>query len=303
MERQQDKIKEETKDIQKPTQEEFELLKKELVRLRELKKQRDLAAQEASQEKIATPEMEKEVSEEQDKSNLNDIESRLNEIDKFLLKQFEQIENQTYDQNAQYIEAQLHTLEKEIVGEELIEKELSAYEQLLVAYPWLEEERMKFMYSMPNIKKNRNDFISWRNEWSKVLFDYARYAILHIIFIRQLSSEKPFLNFTNREMYVKEIAEELIEQNQAKWLSKKKEKLRVYWKTLEVWADEIYDWAYEQGKLEPVMIYELREAKSKDFSNLPIEDLEEIFKILAKNRRARVLKLDDGQLAFKITLE
>jgi len=303
MERQQDKIKEETKEIQKPTQEEFELLKKELVRLRELKKQRDLAAQEASQEKIATPEMEKEVSEERDKSNLNDIESRLNEIDKFLLKQFEQIENQTYDQNAQYIEAQLHTLEKEIVGEELIEKELSAYEQLLVAYPWLEEERMKFMYSMPNIKKNRNDFISWRTEWSKVLFDYARYAILHIIFIRQLSSEKPFLNFTNREMHVKEIAEELIEQNQAKWLSKKKEKLRVYWKTLEVWADEIYDWAYEQGKLEPVMIYELREAKSKDFSNLPIEDLEEIFKILAKNRRARVLKLDDGQLAFKITLE
>ena len=51
------------------------------------------------------------------------------------------------------------------------------------------------------------------------------------------------------------------------------------------------------------MIFELREAKDEDFSNLPIEDLEAVFKILAKNRKAKVLKLDNGQLAFKIMLE
>ena len=51
------------------------------------------------------------------------------------------------------------------------------------------------------------------------------------------------------------------------------------------------------------MIYELREAKSEDFSSLPLKDLEEIFKILVKNHRAKVFKLDNGQLAFKITLE
>ncbi|GAI23706.1 unnamed protein product, partial [marine sediment metagenome] len=77
----------------------------------------------------------------------------------------------------------------------------------------------------------------------------------------------------------------------------------VYWKTLEVWSDEIYRWAYDNGKIEPIMIFELREAKHEDFSNLPLEDLEAIFKILVKNRRAKVLKLDNGQLAFKIKLE
>ncbi len=51
------------------------------------------------------------------------------------------------------------------------------------------------------------------------------------------------------------------------------------------------------------MIYELREAKQEDFSNLPLEDLEAIFKILAKSHRAKILKLDDGQIAFKIRLE
>ena len=51
------------------------------------------------------------------------------------------------------------------------------------------------------------------------------------------------------------------------------------------------------------MVYELRQAKQEDFSNLPLEDLEEIFKILAKNRRAIILKLENGQKAFKIKLE
>ncbi|MHA1467052.1 MAG: hypothetical protein ACTSQD_04225 [Promethearchaeota archaeon] len=302
MERQREKTKEESEEVQKAKDNEIELLRNELLRLRELKKQRELKEREEATEKTVDAEQKEIDSEEKDRSNLSNIESRLNEIDQFLLKQFEQIETKTYD--PEFIETQLQVLEKEIVGEKgLIEKELTAYEQLLNSYPWLEEERMKFMYSMPNKKKQESDYISWRTEWSKVLFDYSRYAILHIIYIRELVSEQPFSNFTNRELYIKEIAEELIEQEMAQWLSKKKDSLRVYWKTLEVWADEIYDWAYEEGKLEPVMIYELREATSKDFSNLPMEDLEAIFKILAKNRRAKVLKLDDGQLAFKIQLE
>jgi len=195
-------------------------------------------------------------------------------------------------------------LEEEIIGEKgLIEKKLNAYENLIEAYPWLEEERKKFMYSMPDNNRQKNDYISWKTEWAKVLFDYARFAVIHIIYVRELNSEKPFSNFTNREQYIIEIVEELINQKQAKWLSKKKNKVRVYWKTLEVWSDEIYNWAYENGKIEPILIYEIREAKQQDFSNLPLEDLEEIFKILAKNRRAKVMKLEDGQLAFKIKLE
>ena len=51
------------------------------------------------------------------------------------------------------------------------------------------------------------------------------------------------------------------------------------------------------------MIFELREAKQEDFSSLPLEDLEEIFKILAKNLKPKVLKLENGQVAFKFNLE
>ena len=50
------------------------------------------------------------------------------------------------------------------------------------------------------------------------------------------------------------------------------------------------------------MIYEIREA-NHEFSTLPKEDLEAIFKILAKAKRAKVIKLDDGDLSVKIKLD
>jgi hypothetical protein len=50
------------------------------------------------------------------------------------------------------------------------------------------------------------------------------------------------------------------------------------------------------------MVFEIRDAKL-EFSNLPREDLEDIFKILAKNRRGKVIKSEEGQIALKIKLE
>jgi hypothetical protein len=297
MERQREKSAEIPKEVKEKAEKELEELRKELARLRKLKKEKEQLEVKATQKQI--------IKEEEIKSTeLNYLEEEFDKLENILSSQLGEIDQKLYRQHAEQVEAELQTLEKEILGEKgLLEKKLTVYENLLKAYPWLEEERKKFMYSMPDKKQNKNDYTSWKVEWAKVLFDYARFAVLHIIYIREVSSEKPFLNFTKREDYVKEIAEELISQNQAEWLSKEKDRLRVYWKTLEAWSDDIYQWCYENGKIEPVMIYELREATQEDFSSLPLEDLEEIFKILAKNRKAIILKLDNGQKAFKIKLE
>ncbi len=297
MERQREKTEEIPKETKVKAEKELEELRKELARLRKLKEEKEDLEREATQKEIIKQEDTKET-------DLNYIEEEFDKLQDLLSSQLGKIDQKVYKQHAEHIEAELQTLEEEIIGEkELIEKKLTAYENLIEAYPWLEEERKKFMYSMPDKNRQKNDYISWKTEWAKVLFDYARFAVIHIVYVRELNSEKPFSNFTNREQYIIEIVEELINQKQAKWLSKKKNKVRVYWKTLEVWSDEIYNWAYENGKIEPILIYEIREAKQQDFSNLPLEDLEEIFKILAKNRRAKVMKLEDGQLAFKIRLE
>jgi DNA repair exonuclease SbcCD ATPase subunit len=297
MERQREKSTEIPKEVKEKAEKELEELRKELTRLRKLKKEKEQLEVEATEKHI--------IKEEDIKSTeLNYIEEEFDKLENILSSKLGEIDEKLYRQHAEQVEAELQILEEEILGEKgLIQKKLTVYENLLKAYPWLEEERKKFMYSMPDKKQNKNDYISWKVEWAKVLFDYARFAVLHIIYIREVSSEKPFLNFTKREEYVKEIAEELITQNQAEWLSKEKDKLRVYWKTLEAWSDDIYNWCYENGKIDPVMIYELREATQEDFSSLPLEDLEEIFKIMAKNRKAVILKLENGQKAFKIKLE
>jgi len=297
MERQRERTEEIPKEIKVKAEKGLEELRKELTRLRKLKEEKEDLEREATQKEIIKQEDTKET-------DLNYIEEEFDKLQDLLSSQLGKADQKAYKQHAEHIEAELQMLEEEIIGEKgLIEKKLNAYENLIEAYPWLEEERKKFMYSMPDNNRQKNDYISWKTEWAKVLFDYARFAVIHIIYVRELNSEKPFSNFTNREQYIIEIVEELINQKQAKWLSKKKNKVRVYWKTLEVWSDEIYNWAYENGKIEPILIYEIREAKQQDFSNLPLEDLEEIFKILAKNRRAKVMKLEDGQLAFKIKLE
>ena len=303
MERQRDKSKEASKEIQKVADKEIEVLRKELERLRELKRQKEIAEKEALKEAPVDIKDEVIKTEEIYKGNLEEIENRLNDIDKYLLKQFEQVDKNTYAENASYIEAQLQKLEEEIVGEKgVIEKELSPYERLLTEHPWIEEPKYAFMYSIPNRKKNPQDYESWKTEWAKVLFDYAKCAILHIIYLRELYTEKPFANFNDRKKAIQEIARELVDQELAKFLSKKEEQLRIYWRTLDLFADDIYEWALDNGKLEPILIYEIRESKL-EFSTLPKVDLEEIFRILSKDDRANIIKLDDGQVAFKIKLE
>ena len=303
MERQREKSKEASKEIQKVADKELEVLRKELERLRELKKQKELKEKEALKE--APPDIKDEAikTEEIYKGNLEEIEDRLNDIDKYLLKQFEQMDKTTYAENASYIESQLQKLEEEIVGEKgVIEKELSPYEKLLGDYPWIEEPKYAFMYAIPNKKKNPTDYQSWKTEWAKVLFDYAKCAILHIIYLRELYTEKPLGNFDDRKKAIHVIAQELVDQELAKFLSKKEEQLRIYWKTLDFFADDIYEWAIDNGKLEPILIYEIRESKL-EFSNLPKIDLEEIFRMLSKDDKGNIIKLEDGQMAFKFKLE
>ena len=292
MERQ--RPKEITKEVKEKTDRDLEELRRELARLKQLKKQKELLK--TQEEDISNEETSTEIKQE-------NVEARLNKIEDFLTSKLGEIDTKAYEQNAEAIEKELELIEKEIIGEKaVVAKEISTFELLLNDYPWLEEQRYIFMYSIPNKKKNTSDYESWKNEWSKVLFDYARYAILHILYLRKLNSVKPFSKFENRQEALKEIAEELVERSQAEWLSKSKEKLRVYWKTLDNWAEEIYEWAKEISPLEPILIFEIRES-NQEFSTLPKEDIEKIFRLLEKENRGKIIKLEDGQISFKISVE
>jgi len=300
MERQREKPKEVTKEEKEQPEKELEDLRKELARLKELKKQKELERKKEAESRV---EGEEEIDKGFSDSKSQDIEARLDKIEDFLTSKLGEVDLKAYEQNAEEVEQELILIEREIVGEKgVISKEVSTYEILVNDYPWLEEKRYIFMYTLPNKKKDLKDFESWKNEWSKILFDYARYAILHILYLRQLESEKPFSKFEDRTEALKEIAEELVEKEQAEWLSKSKEKLRVYWKSLDNWAQEIYEWAIEISPLEPILIFEIRES-NKEFSNLPKGDIIKIFKLLEKDKKGEIIKADNGQISFKIKVE
>ena len=296
MEHQKEKPEEAVKDAKEKPERELDGLRKELARLNELKRQKKLKEIEVGAGKIASEAIQEGLPSEE-------IEERLNKLEDILTSKLGEIDQKTYEQNAAQIEIELREIELEIVKErEAVTKEISTYELLLNDYPWLEEKRYIFMYSIPNKKTDLKDYESWKSEWSKVLFDYARYAILHILYLRQSESEKPFSNFEDRKQALEEIAEELINKEQAEWLSKSKEKLRVYWKSLDNWAEEIYDWAMEISPMEPILIFEIRES-NRAFSKLPNDDIVKIFKMLEKDKRGKIIRLEDDQVSFKIKIE
>jgi hypothetical protein len=197
------------------------------------------------------------------------------------------------------IDKEIQKLEQEIELEQTKAAVIvSVFDQLCEEYTWLKEPAYKFMYSMPDKKKNKKDYQSWLDDWSKVLFDYAQTAAKHIIYTKELLSEKPWSEFKDRTNVIQELSDGLIKQKVAEFLDKKKERLRVYWKSLEAWADSIVNWAKEIAFTEPILIEDIREA-NREFSTLPDDDIIKIFNIIEKLGQADKVKIEN-KYAIKI---
>ena len=151
MERQRERTKEIPKELKEKADKELEELRKELARLKKLKEEKEDLVREAAQKEI--------IKEEETKTtDLNYIEEEFEKLQDLLSSQLGEIDHNAYKQHAEQIETELQSLEEEIIGEKgLIEKKLTAYENLIKAYPWLEEERKKFIYSIPDKTKYEND--------------------------------------------------------------------------------------------------------------------------------------------------
>ncbi len=194
------------------------------------------------------------------------------------------------------IEKDMIALEAEIAAQPVV-AEKSPYEKLIELHEWIELPQYGFMYTIPNKKKNKEDFISWRDEWSQVLLDYAKVGTFHIIFVKRLLTEKPFNKFINRKNAINELAEGLIEKDLGKWI-KKKEALRVYWKSIEEWVSVIEDWARDHAIFDVIMVPDIRNS-DQEFAALPVEDLREIFKKIEKQGKANMVEIDKDQFGIK----
>ena len=85
----------------------------------------------------------------------------------------------------------MKALEEEVAAEQIIIVK-TPYEKLIELHEWIELPQYGFMYSVPNKKKNKEDFQSWKDEWSQVLLDYAKVGTFHIIFVKSRQGASRF---------------------------------------------------------------------------------------------------------------
>jgi ESCRT-II complex subunit VPS25 len=161
------------------------------------------------------------------------------------------------------------------LGED-VERQLKEILPEWVDKPW--------MYVTPELQQQLD---SWLSDWSNFVLEYARINIMHIINIEEERSKYPFDNkmakkSLNREQFQK-IGDYIVAQEMGLWWDKKKIRLRLYWRTLDEWADIIYEWAIKTGRAagaERVMtIYDIQQA-NQPWSTIPIQDLKRIFEIM-----------------------
>jgi hypothetical protein len=143
---------------------------------------------------------------------------------------------------------------------------------------WLEKP---WMYSKP---KNSQLLRKWRETWNDYVLAYAQQKNINLVNIIDLKREDPFRRM-DQEAF-EDIVQALAEQGYGKWWDKKKKLLRIYWRTLDQWANHIFEVAKKSGRsviignegfieLEPSLV------------TMPKEDLEQVFVIMVRMGLAR----------------
>lgn len=128
----------------------------------------------------------------------------------------------------------------------------------------------------------------WLLTWGDFLFDFARVLNLHIIDLQEVSLVYPFHNAVLRKKLTTQqlilISDFLIEQGKAKWWNDQKNRLRVYWKTLQSNAEDLYEFAFRSG-YDMVTAFDIVKMQ-QSWSTLPPRDIREVMKILVLSKKA-----------------
>jgi hypothetical protein len=197
------------------------------------------------------------------------------------------------------IDRELEALEAEIAAEKTAIEVKSTFDKLLEIHPWLNEKKFGFMYAYPDPKKDKNNFASWLDDWTKVMFDYAKVTLEHILYPNNLLTEEPFRRFEKPKNSTDLIAEELVRKKLAAWMDRKKEKLRVYWRSMEEWAILVTKWARDNAFSDPLMLPDIRNS-GEEFANLPDEDVKLVFELIQKQNAGQMVQLSKAEFAIKI---
>ena len=128
----------------------------------------------------------------------------------------------------------------------------------------------------------------WLITWGEFMLDFARVLNFHILDLQEISLVYPFQNSLLRkkltQTQLSQISDYLIGIEKAKWWDDEKSRLRVYWKTLKSFTDELYEYAFQNG-YDMVTAFDIVKMK-QSWSTLPPPDIRMLMKLLVESKRA-----------------
>ncbi len=128
----------------------------------------------------------------------------------------------------------------------------------------------------------------WLITWGDFILAFARVLNQHILDLQEVSLVYPFQNgILHKKLslpQLKTISEYLIEQEKASWWDSDETRLRVYWKTLSSFAEEIFNYSFQNG-FEMITLYDMVKM-NQSWSSLPPKDLAIIMKLMVKSKKA-----------------
>ncbi len=174
---------------------------------------------------------------------------------------------------------------------------LSQKEQFLQALPkWVSKP---WMYVQPT---HPNQLTSWIDGWKRIILDYCRIFVKHIINLAEIQTIYPFQNPTNGKSLslsqLETIVDKMVEEGLAKWINNKKLLVRIYYKPIEQWADEIYTYLMETGRAAEILtLMEFRQMPT-EWKNLPDEDLMTILSTYVQQGKAKFVTKEKDAVEF-----
>ncbi|MHA1948760.1 MAG: hypothetical protein ACXAAO_00335 [Candidatus Thorarchaeota archaeon] len=144
---------------------------------------------------------------------------------------------------------------------------------------WGDVEETEWMYSVP---AREEDMYLWANEWSDYLLAWSENKRVHVMSLATFITEPPFKDLRDKIDSFRKIASVLVEKEVAEWRDRKKRQLRIYWRPLEDWADQIYQWAIKTGKLRLDVKSIVIQESAEDFSSLPEKDIHIVLALMVK---------------------
>ncbi len=160
---------------------------------------------------------------------------------------------------------------------------------------WGTIEETEWMYSIPPRDEDKE---MWASEWADFLLQWTEVNKAHIISLTVFIKEHPFKDILNKTKAFKLIASKLVDDDVAIWKDRKRHQLRVYWKPVEDWADEIYEWSIKTGTLRLDLQTIVIQHSNIGFASLPEEDIEQVLKVLVEREQAEWV--DKKKFAVKI---